>query len=65
MQLCEVTGVTAVGETPEKKQNHGSKFTAQTTATQCIVADTMSSSLNTAENTNLQRNKPESKVTGE
>ncbi|XP_026228135.1 nibrin isoform X2 [Anabas testudineus] len=72
MQRCEVTGVTAVGETPEKKQNRtntsqhlGSKFTAQTTATGGVVADTMSSLLNTVENTNSQRNIPESKLTGD
>ncbi|XP_037641123.1 nibrin isoform X1 [Sebastes umbrosus] len=65
--LCEGTGVTAVGETPEKKQNQnssqlrGSKPVAQKTTTQCIVADTMSSSFNTVENTDSQRKKPESK----
>lgn len=64
---CEVTGLTAVGETPEKKQTsqlRGSKPAEQKTATQCIVADTMSSSFNTVENTNSQRKKPESKPTG-
>lgn len=65
--LCEVTGVTAVGETPEKKRNQngsqlrGSKPVAQKTTTQCIVADTMSSSFNAVENTDSQRKKPESK----
>lgn len=60
----------AVGETPEKKQNQdasqlrGSKLVAQKTATQCVVADTMSSSFNTVENTDSQRKKPESKLTG-
>nr|XP_046255698.1 nibrin isoform X2 [Scatophagus argus] len=67
-ELREVTGVTAVGETPEKKQNqntslpHGSKPVAQTT-TQRIVADTMCSSFNTVENTDTQRGKPVSKLT--
>lgn len=71
MQLGEVTGVTAVGETPQRKQNYntsqcrGSKLKAQTTASQCIVSDTLSQSLNAVENTNLQRNKPESTLTGE
>ncbi|XP_067365098.1 nibrin isoform X2 [Channa argus] len=53
-QLCDMTGATAVGETPEKKQNHntiqlhGSKLMAQT-STQCIV----------------ERKNPESKPTDE
>lgn len=57
----------AVGETPEKKQNQnasqlrGSKLVAQKTATQCVVADTMSSSFNTVENTDSQR---KTKLTG-
>ncbi|XP_044065318.1 nibrin isoform X2 [Siniperca chuatsi] len=69
-ELCKVTGVTAVGETPEKKQNQnagqlcGSKPVAKKTATQCIVADTMRSLFNTVENTDSQRKKPESKPTG-
>ncbi|XP_035528315.1 nibrin isoform X1 [Morone saxatilis] len=66
-ELSEVTGVTAVGETPEKKQTsqlRGSKPEAQKTATQCFVADTMRSSFNTVENTDSQRRKPESKMTG-
>lgn len=60
----------AVGETPEKKQNRdanqpsGSKLTAQKEATQCVVADTMSSSYRTVEHTNLQRRRPESSLTG-
>ncbi|KAM9353959.1 nibrin [Symphorus nematophorus] len=69
IKLSEVTGVTAVGETPEKKQNqnagqlHGSKPAAQKMATQCVVADTVSSSFNTVENTDAQRKKPDSKLT--
>ncbi|XP_056237027.1 nibrin [Seriola aureovittata] len=68
-ELCEVTGFTLVGETPEKKQignksqHRGSKVTAEKRSTQCIVADTMSSSFNTANSTNSQRKKPESKLT--
>ncbi|XP_078109067.1 nibrin [Sander vitreus] len=69
-ELCKGTGVTAVGETPENKLNHnisqlrGSKPVASLkTTTQCIVADTMSSSFNTVENTASQRKKPESKPT--
>lgn len=66
-QQSKVTGVMAVGETPEKKQNQnasqlrGSKLVAQKTATQCVVADTMSSSFNTVENTDSQR---KTKLTG-
>ncbi|XP_070768184.1 nibrin [Enoplosus armatus] len=66
-ELCEVTGVTAVGETPERKRNasklRGSKPVAQETASQCVVADTMSSSFNTVKSTDSQRKKPESKLT--
>ncbi|XP_028985651.1 nibrin [Betta splendens] len=63
-----VTEVTAVGETPEKKQKEnsrllcGAKLTAKPTATQCVVAETMSSSLRTVENTNSQKKKPESRL---
>ncbi|KAK2844576.1 hypothetical protein Q5P01_011235 [Channa striata] len=62
-QLCGLAGAMEVGETPEKKQNyntshlHGCKVTAHT-STQCIVADSMSESYNTVENTNSQRKKP-------
>lgn len=58
----------SVGETPERKQNQnisqlcGSKAAQNTT--QCIVADTMRSSLNTVENTASERKKPESKPRG-
>lgn len=68
--LCEVTRVTSVGETPEKRPNRNtsqlgrSTPTAQKTATQCIVADTMSSSFNAVENTDSPRKKPESRLTG-
>ncbi|TKS82052.1 Nibrin Nijmegen breakage syndrome protein 1 -like protein [Collichthys lucidus] len=67
--LTELSRVT-VGETPEKKQNQntsqlrGSKPVAPKTASQCIVADTMSVSFNTVEDTYSQRKKPESKPTG-
>ncbi|XP_040900965.1 nibrin [Toxotes jaculatrix] len=70
-ELHGVMGVTAVGETPEKKQNrstiqhHGSKVIAETASAQCIVADTMSSAFNTVDSTDSQRKKPESKLTGE
>uniref|UniRef100_A0A3Q3MF21 Nibrin n=1 Tax=Mastacembelus armatus TaxID=205130 RepID=A0A3Q3MF21_9TELE len=66
-ELCEVTGVTRVEETPEKKQNqynhqlHGFK-PMNPLATQCNVAHTVSSSLSSAENT--QGKKPESKQKG-
>ncbi|KAM4581525.1 nibrin isoform 2-T2 [Odontesthes bonariensis] len=69
MEVSEVTGVVAVGETPEKKltqntsQSHRSKFTAQTKTSQFLVADTMSSSLDAANNRDSQRKKPDSKVT--
>lgn len=68
--LCEVTRVTSVGETPEKRPNRNtsqlgrSTPTAQKTATQCVVADTMSSSFNAVENTDSPRKKPESRLTG-
>ncbi|TNN75725.1 Nibrin [Liparis tanakae] len=63
-ELCEGTGLMAVGETPERKRNQnrsqllGSKHVAMETTTQYIVADTMSSSFNTVENTDSQRKKP-------
>lgn len=68
-ELRDITGVMSVAETPEKKQNssselRGSKPVAQKTATPCIVADTMSSSINTVENTDSQRKKAKSKPTG-
>ncbi|XP_056300371.1 nibrin isoform X2 [Pseudoliparis swirei] len=63
-ELCEGTGLMAVGETPERKQNQnrsqllGSRPVAMETTTQYIVADTMNSSFNTVENTDSQRKKP-------
>ncbi|XP_053182770.1 nibrin [Scomber japonicus] len=69
-ELCEVSRVTTVGETPEKRPNQNTSHlgrstpTAQKTANQFVVADTMSSSFNTVENTDSQRKKPESKLTG-
>ncbi|KAM3614913.1 uncharacterized protein V6R79_020761 [Siganus canaliculatus] len=66
----KVTDVTAVGETPEKKQTQntcqlrGPRPVAQKMATRCIVNETMSSSINTVENTNSQRRKPDFEVTG-
>ncbi|XP_073341617.1 nibrin isoform X2 [Pagrus major] len=68
-ELREVTGMTAVAETPEKKQYqntsqlHGSKPEAQKMASQCVVADTMRSSFNTVENTTSERRKTESRLT--
>uniref|UniRef100_A0A3P8RVL2 Nibrin n=1 Tax=Amphiprion percula TaxID=161767 RepID=A0A3P8RVL2_AMPPE len=59
MEVCEVTGVAAVGETPEKKQNQLRE--AQNTTAEYVVADTMSSSLNITENS--QRKKLDSKLT--
>ncbi|XP_070691325.1 nibrin isoform X2 [Pempheris klunzingeri] len=66
-EQCEVTGVTAVGETPDKRQGselRRSKPEAQRTSTHCIVADTMSSSFNNVENTDSLWKKPESKPAG-
>ncbi|XP_029307441.1 nibrin isoform X2 [Cottoperca gobio] len=66
-ELFKGTTVMSVGETPERKQNqkgselHGSKPVAPKTTSQCIVADTMSSSFNTVEDTASQRKKPEFK----
>ncbi|XP_041798126.1 nibrin [Chelmon rostratus] len=68
-ELRDVTGVTAVGETPEKRQNQeacqlrGSKPIAQKAADECVMADTASVLFNTAENKDSQRKKPESKLT--
>ncbi|KAM6995096.1 nibrin [Tautogolabrus adspersus] len=65
-ERCVVTGVTAVGETPEKKQSSqfgGSKPEAQKKTSQCVVDDTMSSSFNTFEKTDSERKRPESKPT--
>ncbi|CAB1459814.1 unnamed protein product [Pleuronectes platessa] len=59
---CNVTGVTAVRETPEKKHD-GSKVHAERMSAPSIVAETMSSSYNTVNNTDSQRKKPESKPT--
>lgn len=67
MEVSEKTGLVAVGETPEKKLNQdtsqfsGSRLTAHTTT---VVADTVRSSLNAADNRDSQRNKPDSKVSG-
>ncbi|XP_033496569.2 nibrin isoform X1 [Epinephelus lanceolatus] len=68
-ELREVTGVVAVGETPEKKQNQsgsqlrGSKPEAQKMPTQCVVADTVSSSFNATKNADSPWKKPETKPT--
>ncbi|XP_071325848.1 nibrin [Trachinotus anak] len=68
-ERCEVTGLTAVGETPEKKQkentsqHQGSKVIAERGSAQCIVADTMNSSFNAVDSTESLRKKPESKLT--
>ncbi|MED6263248.1 hypothetical protein CHARACLAT_002553 [Characodon lateralis] len=64
-EVCNVTGVAAVGETPEKKQNRnaaglpGSKPITEKTATESIVEDTMSSSLSAADSTDPRRRKPD------
>lgn len=64
-----MTGVVAVGETPEKKQNvaklPGSKFMAEKRATDSMVEDTMSSSLSAGGNTDSQGVKPKPKLKGE
>ncbi|XP_070822387.1 nibrin [Chaetodon trifascialis] len=66
----EVTEVTAVGETPEKRQSQsacqlrGSKPRAQKMAVEGVVADTGSSLFNTVENKDSQRKTSESKLTG-
>lgn len=68
--LSEVTGLMAVEETPEKKQKQnlsqlrGSKPVAQKTDTQCIVTETITSSVDTVEGTASPRKKPESRQTG-
>lgn len=71
MRVCEVTGVTSVGETPEKKphqyasQLRGSSLVAQKTTTQCVVDETVSSSFTAAANAESQKKKSESKLAGE
>ncbi|KAG7474921.1 nibrin [Solea senegalensis] len=66
-ESCDLPGVTAVGETPEKKQTQNpsqcdvSRVISESVSAQCIVADTMS--MNTVHNTDSQRKKPESKLT--
>ncbi|KAM9309076.1 nibrin isoform 2-T2 [Pholidichthys leucotaenia] len=67
MQKYKVTGVTTVGETPEKAKSQsasqlcGSSVRAQKTNTLGFVAETVSSSFNTAESKDSQRKKPDSK----
>lgn len=69
MDVREMTGVVAVGETPEKMQVqdsshvYGPKRTSQA-ATQCVVAETMNSSFNTADNRSSQRKKLNTEVAG-
>ncbi|KAK5862299.1 hypothetical protein PBY51_017710 [Eleginops maclovinus] len=66
-EVFKGTELMSVGETPERKQHQnssqlrGSKPAAQKTTTECIVADTMSSSFNTVDNTASERKKPENK----
>ncbi|XP_019747741.1 nibrin isoform X2 [Hippocampus comes] len=71
-ERCEVSRITTVGETPEKKLNcdsarpHGPKATTQKMSTKCIVADSRSSSwLSATENAHSQRKKPAPKGTGQ
>ncbi|XP_029361110.1 nibrin [Echeneis naucrates] len=54
-EFCEMASLTAVGETPEKKN----------APVQCIAADTMSPSPNSLNSTDSQWKKPMSKRTGE
>ncbi|MEQ2170625.1 hypothetical protein GOODEAATRI_002238, partial [Goodea atripinnis] len=69
-EVCNVTGVAAVGETPEKKQNRnaaglpGSKPVTEKTTTESIVEDTMSSSLSAADSTDPRRRKPDPSLKG-
>lgn len=63
MERCEVTEVTAVGETPEKKQRNEESEMQKKTTSQYVVDDTMSSSFSTSEKTDL-RKRPDSKATG-
>lgn len=70
METSEVTGVTTVGETPEKTQYRNtsrlgqSKSSVDETATASVVAETMSSSVNTVEKTGSQWKKPETQQQG-
>ena len=64
-----MTGLAAVGETPEDKpvqqssHLHGPKRTSQT-MTRCAVADTVNSSFSSANSRNSQRKKLNSEVAG-
>ncbi|XP_061632714.1 nibrin isoform X2 [Phyllopteryx taeniolatus] len=70
-ERCTVSGITAVGETQERRQNqktaltNGPKAATQKMNTQCIVADSPRSSFSTTESTHSKRKKPESKVAGQ
>ncbi|XP_034553283.1 nibrin [Notolabrus celidotus] len=67
MELYGVTGVTAVGETPEKKQSsqiQGPKPAAQKKTSHYVVEDTICSGSNTLEKKHSERKRPESKPTG-
>ncbi|XP_061737920.1 nibrin [Nerophis ophidion] len=67
---CKVTGITAVGETPEKKHNgttshhDSSKATTQKIITQCVVGNSLSSSFSMTENSPSQKKKHASRTTG-
>lgn len=66
MGLCEVTGVTAVGETPEKKQSsqiQGPKPAAQKKTSQYVVDDTMSPQCSISQKKDPERTKTEFKPT--
>ncbi|XP_057691037.1 nibrin [Corythoichthys intestinalis] len=69
-ERCEVSGITAVGETPEKKMNHDttqpstSKATVEKISTQCIAADFPSKSFNTTKNAVSTRKEPAANDTG-
>lgn len=66
----DMSEMAAVAETPEKKQKQNTnqparpKFAAQRTNTPCVVADTMSSSVNPSESSNTHRQKFDSRLPG-
>ncbi|CAN9513573.1 unnamed protein product [Ophioblennius macclurei] len=68
IDVCDVTETATVAETPEKKQSQNtnqpprSKFGAQKMNTPCVVADTMSSSVNSPESANAHHQKRDSKL---
>ncbi|XP_017280594.1 nibrin [Kryptolebias marmoratus] len=62
VEVSEVTGVVAVGETPEKNQN-AARFGGSRLSDPSVVADTASSSFSAADSRDSLRRRPDSKLT--